>query len=152
MARNGASKEVCDALEPAFSDDFGMRMLSPRKAMTISPATPRNGPRQEMAPSHPPTSGPTEMPRPTAASYKMTALAVPLPDKVTMADKAVATNKALPSPQPPRSPMIVHTSPAMPPSAENTAITMMPASRVHLMPMREEIAPVISMATAITAL
>jgi hypothetical protein len=37
-------------------------------AMVISTATPKNGPRQLIAPSSPPSSGPTEIPRPSAAS------------------------------------------------------------------------------------
>ena len=38
------------------------------RAMAIRAATPKNGPRQLMLPSVPPSSGPTAMPSPRAAS------------------------------------------------------------------------------------
>ncbi|MNR10365.1 hypothetical protein D3C85_1266130 [compost metagenome] len=59
-----------------------------------------------MEPSSPPRSGPTDIPRPRAASYKIIALAVPDLENPTIADSAVAMNKALPSPHPARKPTI----------------------------------------------
>ena len=38
------------------------------KPIAISAAVPKNGPRQEMPPRKPPSSGPLAMPRPSAAS------------------------------------------------------------------------------------
>jgi len=39
-----------------------------RRAIAMSALTPKNGPRQLMSPSNPPSSGPTAMPRPSAVS------------------------------------------------------------------------------------
>ena len=65
-ARSGARTDV-------RSRFGGAGVLSSRTAVATKPivmstATPKNGPRQLIAPSSPPSSGPTEMPRPSAAS------------------------------------------------------------------------------------
>ena len=68
---------------------------------------PKNGPRQEMLPSAPPSSGPIAMPRPRAASYRMIALSAPPLAAPTMVASAVEMKSALPRPQPARKPMIM---------------------------------------------
>jgi hypothetical protein len=68
------------------------------RAMNISAATPKNGPRQLMLPSSPPSSGPTAMPRPSAVSYRMIAPAKPPLAEATMTARLVAMNRALPRP------------------------------------------------------
>ena len=45
-----------------------LRVAAVVDAMAMRAATPKNGPRQLMSPSSPPTSGPAAMPRPSAAS------------------------------------------------------------------------------------
>lgn len=82
----------------------------------------------------------------------MIALAVPDVDRPTMADKAVAINRALPSPQPPRKPTIWPIVSENPPSAEKMMMSKMPVSNVFLMPIRLEMTPVMSMATPVTRL
>jgi len=78
-------------------------------------------------------------------------IAVPAPPLATptMTASAVATKSALPSPHPARNPTSSPTLPERPDSEENTTITASPASRVRLPPMREEMKPVTSMATAV---
>src|SRR5699024_9288784 len=66
-------------------------------AIVISTAVPRNGARQEMVPSVPPTSGPSAIPKPTAASYKMIAEVDPPDEAPTMPASAIVTNSALPN-------------------------------------------------------
>jgi len=105
-----------------------------------------------MAPNQPPSNGPTEMPSPIAASYKTIACAAVLLENDTIAASEVATNNALPSPQPPRSPTSAQMPLENPPHVENNAMTTIPNSKVILIPSREETIPVMSIATAITAL
>ncbi len=121
-------------------------------AMVISTATPKNGARQEIEPSWPPTIGPMAMPSPRAASNRMIAWATEPRADITMVDRAVAMNRALPSPQPARKPTMAPMESDAPASAEKTMISTSPASRVRFAPMREETTPVISMATPITAM
>ena len=63
-ARNGSASVVARAAGGVA----GSRNAVTTSATAISTETPKNGPRQEMEPSTPPTSGPTAMPRPSAAS------------------------------------------------------------------------------------
>ena len=76
------------------------------KPIAISVAVPKNGPRHEIPPSSPPSSGPLAMPRPSAASNSTIALASPPEAAPTMTASAVAMKSALPSPQPRRKPAI----------------------------------------------
>ncbi len=76
------------------------------------------------------------MPRPSAASYRMIAPLKPPLAAATMTARDVATNRALPSPQPARKPMMPPTLPEVPASALNTTISTSPAISVHLAPMR----------------
>jgi hypothetical protein len=46
----------------------GRKMRIAMNPIVISTATPKNGPRQLIPPSSPPTRGPIEIPRPSAAS------------------------------------------------------------------------------------
>ncbi len=69
-------------------------------AMAIRAATPKNGPRQLMLPSTPPTSGPMAMPRPRAVSYRTMAPANPPLAEATITASEVAMNRALPTPRP----------------------------------------------------
>ena len=62
----------------------------------------------------------------------------------------VATNSALPSPQPARNPTSSPTVLDMPERAAKTTITDSPISSVFLPPIREETNPVTSMAMAVT--
>ena len=63
-ARNGSSSELWGPMAGVF---FSM-VVVPMNAIAINAATPKNGPRQLMLPSRPPTSGPVAMPMPSAAS------------------------------------------------------------------------------------
>ncbi len=63
-ARNGSASEAREA-----GLGVGARsVLTSRKAIAMRAVTPKNGPRQLIPPSSPPTSGPKAMPRPSAAS------------------------------------------------------------------------------------
>src|SRR4051794_21036937 len=90
--------------------DGGSRMSMATNPMDMSTATPKNGPRQLIPPSNPPSNGPTEIPSPNAASYRMTAFSVPALETSTITARAVAINKAFPNPQPALKP----TMPEMP--------------------------------------
>jgi hypothetical protein len=78
-------------------------------------------------------------------------IAVPAPPLATptMTASAVATKSALPNPHPARKPTSSPTLPDMPESEANTTITASPASRVRLPPIRDEMKPVTSIATAV---
>ncbi len=119
-------------------------------ATAISTATPKNGPRQLMLPSRPPSSGPQAMPTPSAVSYKTIAPPKPPLAEPTMTASEVAMNSALPRPQPARKPTIWPMLPLAPAMAENTTIRIRPAISVRLAPSRLDTQPVTSMATAVT--
>ena len=121
-------------------------------AMSMSTETPRNGARQVIEPSAPPSSGPAAMPRPRAASNRMIAWAVEPRAETTMVASAVAMNSALPRPQPARKPTMAPMESESPASAENTMISARPTISVFLAPIRLETTPVISMATPMTAM
>ncbi len=93
-------------------------------------ATPMNGARHVIEPSVPPNSGPIEIPRPTAASYKIIAFAVPPDDSETIAASAVATNKAFPSPHPPRNATSVQMLSACEAKPATVAMTAIPSINV----------------------
>ena len=63
-ARNGSASVVARSGRGVV----GSRTAVTTSATAISAETPKNGPRHEIDPSTPPTSGPTAMPRPSAAS------------------------------------------------------------------------------------
>ena len=119
-------------------------------AIDISAVTPKNGPRQLIAPSSPPTSGPSAMPTPSAVSYKMIAPANPPLAEATITASEVAMNSALPRPQPARKPTIWLMPPELPASALKITMRTRPATRVRLAPIRVDTQPVTSMATAVT--
>ena len=100
----------------------------------------------------PPTSGPTAMPRPRAASYRMIDCATDPRADDTMVASAVATKRALPRPQRARQPTISMTELDDPASPAPTMMMTRPISRVRLAPMRLAIAPVRSMARPMTAM
>ena len=68
----------------------------------------------------------------------------------TITASEVAMNKALPSPQPARKPMIWLIVCDDPASALKTTIRVSPVINVRRVPIRLETQPVISMATAVT--
>src|ERR1035438_8126137 len=70
----------------------------------MSTVTPKNGPRQLIAPSSPPSSGPSAMPTPSAVSYRMIAPAKPPLAEATMTASEVAMNSAVPRAYPGRMP------------------------------------------------
>ena len=119
--------------------------------MPISTATPKNGARQLIEPSTAPTSGPTDNPMPSAASYSVTAFSAPPRATAMIAASAVAMNKALPRPQPARQPTRAATESDVPASAENTMITTRPIISVVRPPNLLEAKDVTSMATAVTS-
>ena len=81
----------------------------PAGRSAISTAVPKNGPRQLMLPSAPPSSGPMAMPRPSAASYRMIARSAPPLAAPTMVASAVEMNSALPeTPAGPEADDLVH--------------------------------------------
>ena len=121
-------------------------------AISISTETPKNGARHECSPSRPPMSGPEAMPMPSAASKRMIACPVEPRADITMVASAVATNSALPRPQPARKPTIAPTEFEDPASAANTMISTRPESRVRLGPMRLETTPVTSIAMPMIAM
>ena len=84
----------------------GRKIEVATSAMIIRQDTPKKGARQECSPSRPPTSGPDAMPMPRAASKRMIAWAVEPEEALTIVARAVATNSALPRPQPARKPTI----------------------------------------------
>ena len=47
---------------------LGSITMMPMNPMVMSAAVPKNGPRHEISPSRPPSSGPTARPSPSAAS------------------------------------------------------------------------------------
>ena len=47
---------------------YGTKIVIAIRPMAISTAVPKNGPRHEMPPSRPPTSGPSAIPAPSAPS------------------------------------------------------------------------------------
>ncbi len=67
-----------------------------------------------------------------------------------MTASEVAMNRALPTPQPARKPMIVPIELDDPASPANTTISTRPAISVRLAPIRLDTQLVISMATAVT--
>ena len=91
------------------------------------------------------------MPRPSAASNRMTACAVEPRADSTIVARAVAMKSALPRPQPARKPTMPPMLSAEPASAEKMMISTSPRSSVRFAPSRLETTPVISMATPITA-
>src|SRR5690606_17160531 len=119
-------------------------------AIVMRTAVPRKGARQEIVPKVPPTKGPSAMPNPTAASYKIMAEADPPVEAPTMPAKAMVTNRAFPNPQPARSPMtcpMVSESPAM---LANTTMINKPVTNVVRIPIRAEITPAKNMVQAVT--
>ena len=127
------------------------RTVSATRPIAISTAVPKNGPRQEMLPSAPPSSGPTAMPRPRAASYKITALSAPPLAAPTMVASAVEMNRALPEPHPARKPMIMPTLSEAPASAAKITIRARPTSRVRLAPIRLDTKLVKNIASPVTS-
>ena len=121
-------------------------------AIAINADTPKNGPRHEIEPSTPPTSGPTAIPSPSAASYRMIACATDPRAELTMVASAVAMNKALPRPHSARQPTMPITVSDMPASPAPAMMTTRPSSSVRLGPIRLATTPVTSMATPITAM
>ena len=120
-------------------------------ATAIKVVTPKNGPRQLTEPSRPPTRGPTAMPRPSAASYRMIAEAVPPDAAPTMVASAVEMKSALPRPHPARKSMMLYTLFDVAARTEKTTIRASPMSRVRFAPMRLETQLVKNMATPVTA-
>jgi len=152
MACNGSSREVLFLPSPISSFTLGIKIRSSRKTTTIMAPTPINGYLHDNCPSKPPIKGPAEMPIPTAASNNRIDLALAIPAMVMIAVSPVAKKRELPIPQSPRSPTIVQILFANPARDANVPIIMTPKSKVFLSPNLVEIAPVISMAMAITAL
>ena len=97
-------------------------------------------------------SGPEAMPMPSAASNRMIAWPVEPRADITMVARAVATNRALPRPQPARKPTMAPTEFDEPARAANTMIRTRPDSRVRFGPIRLETTPVISIATPMIAM
>ena len=110
-------------------------------AIAISTLTPKNGPRQLMLPSRPPTTGPSAMPMPSAASYRMIAPAKPPDAEATIVARLVAMNSALPRPQPARKPTMPPMEPDRPASAAKTTMMISPAMSVFFAPRRLETQP-----------
>ena len=79
---------------------FSTRTTVASSAMAMSTETPKNGPRQLISPSTPPSSGPIAMPTPRADSYGTMAPANPPLAEATMTASEVAMNSALPTPRP----------------------------------------------------
>ena len=121
------------------------------KPIAISVAVPKNGPRHEIPPSSPPSSGPLAMPRPSAASNRTIALASPPEAAPTMTASAVAMKSALPRPQPRRKPAIAPMLDAAPASALNRTTSTSPASSVRRGPIREDTQPPTSIETPVIA-
>ena len=92
------------------------------------------------------------MPRPSAASKRITACATEPFDDCTIVASAVATKSALPRPHPARKPITAPTDPDEPASAAKTMMSTRPESRVRFAPIRLETTPVTSMATPLTAM
>ena len=122
------------------------------RAIAIRADTPKNGPRHEIEPSTPPTSGPTAMPSPSAASYRMIACATEPRAEFTMVASAVAMNKALPRPHSARQPTMPITVSDMPARPAPAMMTTRPSSSVRFGPIRLATTPVISIATPMTAM
>ncbi len=97
-------------------------------------------------------SGPEAMPMPRAASNRMIAWPVEPRADITMVASAVATNSALPRPQPARNPTIAPTEFEEPASAAKTMIRTRPESSVRFGPIRLETTPVTSIATPMIAM
>ena len=77
---------------------------------------------------------------------------MPPREAATITDRAVATNSALPRPQPARKPITAWTLPDMPARPAKTMITTRPDSRVRFGPIRLDTTPVTSIATPMTAM
>src|SRR5580693_8948879 len=90
------------------------------------------------------------MPTPSAVSYSTIAPANPPLADATMTASEVAMNRAFPTPQPARNPMISLIEPDEPASAAKATIRMSPQISVHLAPIRLDTQLVISIATAVT--
>jgi hypothetical protein len=147
-ARNGAESGV----GVGFSSAPPLRNTAiATNATAMSTVTPKNGPRQLTEPSRPPIRGPIAMPRPSAASYRMMAEAVPPDAAPTIVARAVEMNRALPRPQPARNPMISHTSPLVAASRANRTISARPIIRVFFAPSRLDTQLVKNMAMPVTA-
>jgi len=148
--RDSAVKVALNAtrggLLPACGLKKAMIASSPR-AMRI--AVPKKGARQLTSPSAPPTSGPTAIPTPSAASYRMMALPVLPLAADTMVASAVEMNRALPRPHPARNPMIWLTVSEEPASAANTTMRPSPASSVRFAPRRDDTQLVKNIATPV---
>ena len=114
--------------------------------------TPKNGPRQEIEPRTPPMSGPAAMPRPSAASYSTIAWPTDPFAALTMVARAVAMNRALPSPQTARNPMMPPTVSEVPARPAPMMMMVRPMSSVRLAPRRLDTAPVTSIASPITTM
>ena len=69
-----ARKVAVRATGSGLAVSLPSRIVKAISPIAIRTAVPKNGPRQELLPSAPPSSGPMAMPRPRAASYKITAL------------------------------------------------------------------------------
>jgi hypothetical protein len=121
------------------------------KPIAMSTAVPKNGPRQLIEPSAPPSSGPTAMPRPRAASYRMIALEVPPDAAPTIVASAVEMKSAFPSPHPPRKPMMDSTFWLSPAAAAKITMSASPISSVFFAPMRLETQLVKNIATPVTS-
>ncbi len=88
-----------------------------------------------------PSSGPVAMPSPSAASNRMIAWAVEPRADITIVDRAVAMNSALPSPHPARNPTIWPIVSENPASALNTMISTRPSISVCLAPILVDTTP-----------
>src|SRR5258705_7745849 len=147
--RSALTGAASDVLRSGLGSD-GTNTTVATSATAISTATPKNGQRQLIPPSSPPSSGPTAMPSPSAVSYSTIAPANPPLAEATMTARLVATNNALPSPQPARNPTIPPIEFDVPTRAGNTTITKSPTTKVRFAPIRLETQPTTSIATAVT--
>src|SRR5690625_41300 len=119
-------------------------------ASAINSAVPKNGARQEMVPKLPPTSGPSAIPMPNAASYKMMAVVDPPLAAPTIPARAIVTNRAFPKPHPARRPRIWPIVSESPDRLAKTTIITSPVTRVALIPIRVEMNPAKNMVPAVT--
>ena len=128
------------------------RIVNAISPIAIRTAVPKNGPRQEMLPRAPPRSGPTAMPRPSAASNKITALSAPPLAATTIVARAVEMNRASPSPEPARKPDD-HADAVGPrrPGPRRSRSGPGPSSSVRLAPIRLDTKLVKNMARPVTS-
>ena len=133
-ALNGAATELGAFGMPLSSSSTTIAM----KAIVISTAVPKKGACHSIWPSRPPISGPTAMPSPSAASYRMIAGAVPPRAEATIEARAVEMNRAFPRPQNARQTISHSMVGAKPAAVLASTMIARPVSRVALVPMRVE--------------